>query len=476
MVFGVQQEWLERQYPTPPEWSYVSRQRLRFYNHVMTHKDDPDYVTDWVMMGVSHQILLDRLHDPKLDGADIEEPSKLPVSIWGRERAGYDISKKSEPWRRAYYNATTNIAHAAEHLDDWILDEKRNIAFPKALVIGPSNPNPKPIPPGSASAPKEEDCNDRLFPSPDLFYTRILTTEGFSPKQKVDAAIAYGTWLDFKKKPEAAREVYYGALDIATDYYRTPIFDRDTGFLKANAGLPSANLLAIVTAIATHHAAQQNLNTALPMFLSILRARKSLPELPEAERNPIPLEPETGARRILSMVQMLFSPPPHPPAPEDGTAPPFRTNEERCKDAGIMTNIGEILYASTTSAANKNDGLAWTREAVDIAEEEVRKFSVRDGDKVLGFIPVVEDQTKKTCKRCMEVGLSNWAKMVSGLAKEEREAKKAAPAKTGGWLGFGGVEVPEATGRWESELLVIRERLRRAARLLKIKEEDILEN
>jgi hypothetical protein len=117
-----------------------------------------------------------------------------------------------------------------------------------------------------------------------------------------------------------------------------------------------------------------------------------------------------------------------------------------------MTNIGEILYASKASKTSREDGLAWTREAVDIVEEELR------GKRADG-------EGKKTCKQCLEVGLGNWAAMVSRLAKEEREAK-AGNAKGSSWLSFGGETPKEIQGRWESEEQVVRERTRRASDVL----------
>lgn len=119
-----------------------------------------------------------------------------------------------------------------------------------------------------------------------------------------------------------------------------------------------------------------------------------------------------------------------------------------------MTYIGEILYASNSSKTSKEDGLAWTREAVDIAEEQLRKRGV-------------DKEGKRTCAQCLEVGMGNWATMVQQLVEAEKEGKKT--AKSEGWLGFGGkgvVSEEEVKGRWESEEVVVEERLRRAREVL----------
>jgi len=120
-----------------------------------------------------------------------------------------------------------------------------------------------------------------------------------------------------------------------------------------------------------------------------------------------------------------------------------------------MTYIGEILYASNKSTVGREEGLAWTREAVDIADEELRSKAINN-----------DKEARKTCKACLETGLGNWDKMVSKLAREERERKIKAPAKVNTWLGFGGEIPAESVGRWESEELVVQERAKRARDIL----------
>jgi hypothetical protein len=115
-----------------------------------------------------------------------------------------------------------------------------------------------------------------------------------------------------------------------------------------------------------------------------------------------------------------------------------------------MTYVGEILYASKQSKTSREDGLAWTREAVDIAEEELRRKGI-------------DKEGKETCKQCLEVGLGNWMTMVAKLAREEKESKIG---KSSGWLGFGGETQQDVKGRWESEEQVIQERMRRANEII----------
>jgi hypothetical protein len=453
IAFGVQQEWLERRFPSPRDWSWVSRKDFRSTRWDEDADDEREGLVDWARVGQGFQRLIKRLEDPNLDGAGLEDQTEGGTLVAGIGKTGFDISKKSEPWRRGYYTVLMGAGKAAEHLDGWVRDKKRNVAFPGNVVIGPSNPNPQPVPPGAKSAPREEDC-EPAFDAPETYYMRILTSHGFSEKQRVDAALAYAAWLDFKRTPDAAYEMYKWALDIATASSPKSIVDPATSIINSDVGSPSENILNATTALAVHHAVNSDINSALPIFLSILRARKQLPEAPSTK---LPAsntdEEERGMfKAAVSLIRSALIPPAYPSAPSDGASPPLRDAKERCEEAGIMTNIGEILYASKASKTSREDGLAWTREAVDIVEEELRGKRA-DGD------------GKKTCKQCLEVGLGNWAAMVSRLAKEEREAK-AENAKGSSWLSFGGEAPKEIPGRWESEEQVVRERTRRASDIL----------
>jgi len=272
---------------------------------------------------------------------------------------------------------------------------------------------------------------------------RIITTQGFNEKQKLDAALGYAAWLDYKGTPEAAFEMYQWARDITTSGIGAPTS-------------PSANSLLADTALAVHYARNNDLATALPLFIHILQARRSLPT-----ENPTVSQPQSDETThsgrlssLLTMVSSAIKPPTYPPPPDDGTKPPLRDSKERCEEAGIMTYIGEILYAASNRITDREDGLAWTREAVDIAEEELR------GKKTLSKDAI------KTCRECLETGLGNWAKMVSKLAREEREKK--ATRKVGGWLGFGAQEQSSAKGRWETEESVVQGRIGRAKDVLDI--------
>ncbi|RDL35901.1 uncharacterized protein BP5553_06513 [Venustampulla echinocandica] len=457
MGYGAHQEWTNRLYHPPPEWSWISRVQYMMANWHEDEENMPGNYVQWVTIGSYYRILLLRLEDPNIDGAGLLEQGEGGILVEGIGKTGYDISAKSESWRRGYYNALMGAAVSAEHLEDSVKDEKRRIIMPKSMVPGPSNPNPRPPPPGTKVESREEDC-EKAYELPEVFYMRILTTRGFTEKQRVDAALGYAAYLDFKGTHNAAMNMYEWALDIATENPSgstpQPAIDRATGILNPNAGPPSANLLAVTTAIAVHHALASNISLALPIFLSVLRARRSLPEDPSSQSRLQATEEEKSGliHAAISYARAILIPPPYPPPPDDGTSPPKRTPKERCEEAGIMGNIGEILYASKKSNRSKEEGLAWTREAVDIAEEQLTSAPL-------------DKEAKTACKQCLGAAIENWDKMVARLAKEEKEAK-AQGGKVGGWLGFGGEEQKDVIGRWESEENVVRERIIRANELL----------
>jgi len=460
-------------------------------------EEDPPEPVDWVLVGGTYRALLKRLEDPNLDGAGLEEQDEGGILVEGIGRTGYDITKKPEPWRRGYHEVLMGAARAAEHLDGWVVDRTRNIVFPANVVIGPSNPKPRPVPPGAQSAPREEDC-EPAFEAPETFYMRVLTTQGFTEGQKLDAALGYAAWLDYKGTPNAAEAMYKWALDIATS--STPksssLINMETGQISPAAGPVSSNILAATTALAIHHARTSNLNLALPLFLSVLRSRRQLPIDKPSMRSTLISESEEESSAIGGIIATtrkfltsILLPPPYPPPPPDGTSPPPRDAKERCEEAALMAYIGEILYASNDSISGREEGLAWTREAVDNAEEELRGRGIAHAGS-----SGRAKEAKATCRQCLATGLGNWEKMVARLAREERERRDRlggsgnGSVKSSGWFGLGGAGTgagmghdakeqqkefeqamgppPVPMGRWEAEELVVQERLKRARNVL----------
>ncbi|KAI1114200.1 hypothetical protein F5Y14DRAFT_415772 [Nemania sp. NC0429] len=465
--WSVQQEWLESKYPTPHEWGFITRLRFRIAKWGPDRTDWPE--TDWVVIGEYAKNVIERLEDRDIEGAGLEHLTEGGVWIDGVGESGYDVTSKSEPWRRGYYEALMLGAKAAEQLDDSVVDTTRHIVFHASTVIGPSNPHPKPIPFGAEKAPLEENC-ERAYEEPETFYMRILTTRGFSSRQKMDAALAYASWLDFKQMPDAAVRMYDWALSLASENMPPPDvpYDRQSYVLRDDAPAPSTNILNALTALATHKARNGDVSTALPILLSVLRARRSLPEPRLQNPTTSPRGPDAPASspspwtpaNIISTVRRLAAPPAYPPAPDDGESPPERDARERCEEAALSLYIGEIIFASD----GHEDGLAWTREAVDLAEEQLHRPDIAD-----------DAAAKGTCRECLGSGLQNWATMVTRLAREEREresrAAVAAASSSGTWFGLWGDAAAAnkrdaVTGRWAAEENVVMERTKRAQEVL----------
>jgi hypothetical protein len=454
MVWAVKQELLEHAYPTPPEWSFMSRMYLRGAKSEPLRQDTQR--TDWVEVMDTLLLVIKRLEDPNLDGAGLKEVLDEPTYVDGVGKAGYDVSSKSENWKRGYYEALMLLGQAAEQLDGWVIDETRRIVFPPDVVIGPSNPYPKPIPVGAHSAPLEKNCKVAYEPA-ENHYLRILMTKGFTARQKMNAALSYASFLDFKSLPDVAEQMYEWALAIATeDSVPSPLpYNSKTHILNDTSNPPSMNLLDALTAIATHKARAGDITAALPILVSILKARRLLPNSGAPRPGSIPENQETWHLSWTDRVKKFVSPPPYPAPPDDGTQPPWRDVKELCEEAGLSLYIGEILYATQRAAATKEEGLLWTREAVDMAEEQLRLLGQQTEDKA----------AQNTCRECLAAGIDNWTRMVSRLAKDEKDGQQNG-SKKGSTFGFWSGSKPADTDRWAAEERVVEERRRRTKELL----------
>ncbi|CAI4211068.1 unnamed protein product [Parascedosporium putredinis] len=215
---------------------------------------------------------------------------------------------------------------------------------------------------------------------------------------------------------------------------------------------PSSNLLKALTAFATHKASVGEVSAALPTFVSILKARRELSDSP-----PPPKVSSGGpSKSLLEMVGGVFQPPAYPEAPDDGTSAPWRDARELCEEAGLRLYIGEILYATRS----KEEGVAWTREAVDAAEEQLRKVTEKKGS-------AVDKEAKKTCQQCLSTGLYNWSAMAAALANVESKRKADAKAQEPSRFRFWSRTGSEATAdRWLAEEKVAQERIRQTKSLL----------
>ncbi|EFX02220.1 hypothetical protein CMQ_2269 [Grosmannia clavigera kw1407] len=505
--FVLQQEWMEQAHPTPAEWSFLSRMRLR---GALSERDggeddgsgsgsgsgdssgQPDTssndelatdvrIIDHVRMIQILQDLIARLEDPGIDGGGLgASATETTTTTEAPPLPSFDIRPKSEPWRRGYFEALLAAAEAAEHVEGWVRDRTRNLVCPPDMVVGPSNPHPRPLPPGASGAPREEDC-EPCFPAPAVLYRKLLHTRGLSVRQQMAAALAFANYLEYKQDLTAAEEVYGRAIglvsktrgDARTASAWTRAWTEDPSLADV-----SQNLLATLTAYATFKARTGDVAAALSVFAALLQARRTDASL---------------FRRLVALV----TPPAYPPAPDDGFGPPLPGPQARCDEAALHLHVGEILYATAGDKDSKDrkekraEGIAWTREAVDMAEEQLRALQNEDvrAKKRHGLLPTSlfvdppdngKTKARTSCRQCLATGLDNWSAMVRQLARDEERRQTAAKTagKTAGWLPFwhsvgadgqtGGNDGQNKLGRWAAEEKVIQDRRRRDRDLLEV--------
>lgn len=454
---SLQEDWIEEDCPTPHEWTFLTR-LLKRSSEAQKLRTDV-VMPDWVLIVQLTSDVLKRLESEDYDGKGVKDLG--PESPPGAK----DISAMSEAWRRGYYETLLLCCEASQFTEGWVLDTTRKTVFPPEVVRGPSNPNPKPIPLGSKSPPREENCVPAGFPPPNDCYLKLIGTKGLTNKQRMDASLAYANWLENNGAVGPAAIVYEDALQMAVGELPTspdspPLLDPKTMTLNDKAGrLPSANLITTLTAVATFKARHGDVSAALPILISILQARRSLPSQPppdlDAETKAFEEDTKTTLEKAFGFVREHRYPPP----PPDGTAPPVRDSKQRCEEAALHLHIGEIMFAMQPST--REQGWAWTREGVDLAEEQLHK--------VLEAPPRVEEDAKKLCRQCLTSGLGNWATMVKQMARAEEAAKANGDTaeSTAGWFGlWSSGTAEENIGRWTAEEKLCEERTRRAQVIL----------
>ncbi|PGH15245.1 hypothetical protein AJ80_05598 [Polytolypa hystricis UAMH7299] len=467
---GLYQEKIERIYPTPPEWSLWTRWWLRSARAKQEPERFGELSTDWVEVGEMYRDLVGWLEDVKGEGKGVKEigcEDGGAVFVDGLGKTGYDIEGMSEAWRTGYFQALMGAAECAEKLDGWVADKKIGATTPASYMVGPSNPDPKRVPPG-VKVPREEFA-EPAYDSPELYYMRVLTTTGFKPNQKLDAALAYADWLDFKGLKETSEDMYGWAMDIATSGLRVDagqVVDNEiTGVLKDTAGkYLTDNLQRVTTAYGVHQVRGGDLSKALSVFLSLLRARRELPTPPTSTlaASQEPHSPSTdGINRSLmsSITETLRSyiiPPPYPLSTRTGNEPIYRTTATACDEAGLMVYIGEILFASSS----RDTGLSWTRDAVDMAESTLVQLSDED-EQATDPTSINRPDVHERCRDCLRTGLANWRQMVHKLVvKAENEELETLDRAKGVWFGAKKMlqEKEQQRKRWEAEELILVDR------------------
>lgn len=471
----------ERKFPTPEEWNFWTRVQMRSGIAQVAAGS----VLTWPSAGERLKYVLERLEDPGLDGAGLEPLRREDGGGEEGKGVAFDLTAKSEAWRRGYYEALMGAACCAEHLDGFLFDKTLHRVLPPRYVVGPSNPRPKSIPSHFGPAPREENCRP-AYAAPDVMYEKILNCKGFTTRQRVEAAMAWAEWLDFKGSRRRSQEMAQQAVNIAHSGLPGEgkgLIDKKTGVIRKNsAGYMSHNLMQATTSLAIRYARNENLSAALPIFISLLRASRELPPAPPSSMGEQRQTQDTNSDAFLAPIKRLLFAPPYPPAPPTGDEPHTRTQLAICEEAGVMAHIGEILFASAAAAAvspplsagqqleNRQTGINFTRDAVDIAESTLRAT------------PAQNLEARRKCAECITVGVDNWGKMVERMVRqaaeqqdEEGQQEKKQDARLWNiysWLwgssrSGGGESKKDAKERWEREEQTFSRRRRSLERTLR---------
>lgn len=414
---GILSEQQERAFPSPHEWSLITRFRFRRgkWWQVPENNEDEGF-PNWARVYSELRYALNRLEDPATDGAGLAEQEEGGILVPGLGKAGFDVSAKSEEWRQGYYEVLIGMATAAERLEGWVTDKWRRNVWAPEFVASSANTRPKAVLPGMPAVPDEEH-REPAADEPEVFYLKIITSKGFTTHQRVSAALGYADWLSFKQLPDSAEEMYRWALDIALSGLPTPdsatVIDQETGVLSATApqNLVTPNIIYAATNLATFFAANGRLNSALPIFISLLRARTSAEPAPDTKT-----KSDKKDSSLMGTLLTLLAEPAYPPVPPSGDEPLLRREAERCEEAALKTYIGEILFATAgSSSSQRQQGLSWVRDGVSTSKIAQTLDSMR-----------ADSNLRKKCEKCEEVGLESWGKIMTYLAAEANEKRNVA--------------------------------------------------
>jgi hypothetical protein len=185
--------------------------------------------------------------------------------------------------------------------------------------------------------------------------------------------------------------------------------DIKTVTIKAGAPMVTENLLAASTAMAIHRAQMADTATALPIFLSVLRARRAAPfdvkkRVTTATSKKERPQTDLGVMKAhLDSVYALLKAAEYPKPAPTGDEPAVRTLDNVCEEAGLMAYVGEILFSISTS--QRELGWSWTRDTLDMAEMECHN-------------PKTTAEGWKKCVKCLGVAFENWELMLERLRQE----------------------------------------------------------
>ena len=450
VVFGglicwwfLRQDWLDRLYPSPPEWYFGTRWFWRNARHEIATEGFGRGMLDWSKIGSDYRNAVALMEDyvfffihrptdivkqeevwdkslPFADEAELRTPLPMftpveferNVHMWPY-RIGYDITMQSEAWRRGYFEAMLGLAKATEMREGYMTYKEDGASYPPQNIRSEANPYPVPLPPMSGKeCPDISQCWPTFEP-PEFHYKRILTTKGFNQRQRMDAGLAYASYLDHLGQHDQAEVMYRWSFDRALELLPTEIttksiLDTKTGVIKPDAPYVTPNIITCSTAFARHYADTGRINEALGIYLSVLRARRNSPSAPRGRQYPPPTQ-DLSLSNVDSIIQWLTSLaslPVFPDPPSLGTEQFERTKSDECEEAALSLYVAEILFAKM---GRRREGLTWTQQATEVAEK-------RRKDKLL------DTKGVKVCEQCLYEGLQNWKAMLGALAREQKAA------------------------------------------------------
>ncbi|KAL9088300.1 MAG: hypothetical protein Q9165_006224 [Trypethelium subeluteriae] len=476
VVVGVSQWRLERTYPTPDEWRFFTRWAYRVAA-ALEDDEGKGSPPDWPQVGPAWRECLTRLEE--IGKTDRQGLKQMNASLELEGVPLWDATEKSEHWRRGYFEVVMGCGRAAEHLQGWYKDESRPGSRPvrAEVIVGPSNLDPRPLPPEQGPAPREEHCKP-VMEAPDLFYHRIINSKGFSRRQRLLAILALADFLDYQGIRLDAEQYYRDGLDLASSAFPEPekIVDINLGVIKGKASTVSDNVLLASTALAVHYARHADTTKALPIFLSALRATRECNSLKDpaafdlGSASTTPVKPPSWIDSIADLLKDR----PYPPAPPSGDEP-LEATAESCLEATLLAYVGEILFASAKTNKERLSGIAWTKDAADLAESRAGQISKEQArNERLGipqqrFLAGRSHNDTKACQQCLETGLTNLQTMLSQMIQREGEPTLGRESQTRGWFSWlsGNARTKRIPETWEQELADVN------VRLEKLREERI---
>jgi hypothetical protein len=407
----------------------------------------------WLFVLRSWEKAVSRLENPKHDGGgltlrgtvhleDVEEKDNVIRAVGDNSMPFFDISAKPEPWRRGYFAALMALATAAENLEAFDLDSRRNILLPHEEPLETMDHKNSMLSSLKLSSGITKNARIAASPPPESFYEKLLSTEGLEDRQRIEAALAYAEYLDFKGRSDEADGRIRWALTAAArglGQNGSTSVDLETGIIMPQAPLVSKNLVNAATALAVHLAQTHKPDQALPIALSVLRAYRHAPpielsppsitRLERKEDSPTDIQ---GFINFLKKINTQLSPPPFPPMPPTGNDPltnpttlampdplmkqlsiletePRDEVPASCDEAMVMAYVGEILFASSPS--RHDAAMRMTKEAMEAAHDVSVNIAVP-----------MEERAK--CVQCVDVTMANLRAMIEKVKSAETETSQ----------------------------------------------------